>query len=301
MSIPGFQSLMLPLLKILRDGQEHAFGELVEVLSQEFHLEESEKKELLPSGSLKFRNRVAWARTYLTKARLIESVGRGRLRITQRGTEVLAENPPLIDRKYLERFPEYLAFRYGALALESADHEGRMEATVETPEEALDLTYQSIRRELAQDLLERVKSCSPAFFERLVVDLLVAMGYGGSRRDAGQAIGRSGDGGIDGIIKEDRLGLDVIYVQAKRWEGTVGRPAVQAFTGSLEGERASKGVMITTSQFSMEARDYAKKVGKKIVLIDGEQLAELMIDHNVGVTEVSRYVVKRVDLDYFDE
>jgi restriction system protein len=150
-------------------------------------------------------------------------------------------------------------------------------------------------------LLDRVKACSPSFFERLVVDLLVAMGYGGSRQDAGQAIGRTGDAGIDGIIKEDKLGLDVVYIQAKRWEGTVSRPEVQAFVGSLEAQHARKGVLITTSQFSQQARDYVKRIEKKIVLIGGEELAQLMIDHDVGVSDVSRYVVKKLDLDYFEE
>jgi len=171
----------------------------------------------------------------------------------------------------------------------------------QTPEEILEQSYQDLRRDLAEELLERIKDCSPRFFERLVVDLLVAMGYGGSRKDAGQAVGRSGDGGIDGIIKEDRLGLDVVYIQAKKWDGTVGRPAVQTFAGSLDGVRARKGILITTSDFSQPAKDYAEMIEKKIVLIDGQQLAQLMIDHNVGVTEVETYTVKRSDLDYFGD
>jgi restriction system protein len=209
------------------------------------------------------------------------------------------DGPPQIDRKFLEQFPEYADFRALSRGVEKLD-EGGEEAS-QTPEEILELSYQSLRRDLAQELLERIMRCSSQFFERLVVELLVVMGYGGSRKDAGEAVGQSGDGGIDGIIKEDRLGLDVVYIQAKRWEGTVGRPVVQTFAGSLEGQRARKGILITTSQFSKEARDYVDRIEKKIVLIDGQQLAQLMIDHNVGVAEVETYTVKRVDLDYFGD
>ncbi len=170
-----------------------------------------------------------------------------------------------------------------------------------TPSELLESSYQGLRQALADELLERIEKASPRFFERLVVDLLVAMGYGGSRADAGQAVGRSGDDGIDGIIKEDRLGLDFVYVQAKRWDQAVSRPLVQAFAGSLEGQRARKGVFITTSRFTREAEEYVTRIEKRIVLVDGERLAQLMIDHGVGVADVASYHVKRVDLDYFDE
>ena len=195
------------------------------------------------------------------------------------------------------QFPEFAEFR--TLSRQNDEQEEKEEEPTQTPEETLESSYQSLRRALAQELLERIKGCPPRFFEKLVVDLLVAMGYGGSRKDAGQAVGQSGDGGIDGIIKEDKLGLDVVYIQAKRWDGTVGRPVVQAFAGSLEGQRARKGVLITTSQFSQDAKDYVNRIEKKIVFIDGEQLAQLMIDHNMGATEVATYTVKKVDLDYF--
>jgi restriction system protein len=294
MAVPGFQALMLPLLKIAGDGREHSLDEAIESLAVQFALGGEDRKELLPSGrQVRFDNRAGWARTYLKKAGLLESTGRGKFRITERGLGVLKGNPTSIDVRFLARYPEFVEFK------KATKREPEGEEAGQTPEEALELGYQNLTRTLAQDLLERIKSCSPRFFENLVVDLLVAMGYGGSRKDAGQAVGQSGDGGIDGIIKEDKLGLDVVYVQAKRWEASVGRPIVQAFAGSLEGQRARKGVFITTSQFSPDARDYVTRIEKKIVLIDGQQLAQLMIDHGVGVTELASYTVKKVDMDYF--
>jgi len=301
MAVPDYESIMLPLLKITGDGQEHTRTEVVDALALQMGLSDDERAELLPSGTEpKFDNRVGWARTYLKKAGLLEYTGRARFRITGRGHEVLATNPLAINRRFLEQFPEFREFQRAT----REDNRPLVEETEErhlTPEETLEASYQSLRGALAQELLERSKQCSPHFFEKLVIDLLIAMGYGGSRKDAGQAIGRSGDGGIDGIIKEDKLGLDVVYVQAKRWDGVVGRPVVQGFAGSLEGQRARKGVLITTSQFSQEAREFVSKIEKKIVLIDGEQLAQFMIDHGVGVTEVASYTVKRMDLDYFGD
>lgn len=232
----------------------------------------------------------------MTKAGLLETTGRARFRITERGLSVLQNNPTVINNDFLSRFPEFLQFR----AIRRTTRRDYNEPAG-TPEETLEASYQNLRGELVQELLERVKGCTPSFFENLVVDLLVAMGYGGSKKDAGQAIGRTRDGGIDGIIKEDKLGLDVVFIQAKRWDGTVGRPVVQAFAGSLEGQRARKGVLITTSQFSPDAVDYVGRIEKKIVLIDGEELCQLMIDHGVGVTEVARYVVKKIDSDYFGD
>lgn len=305
MAIPDFQSFLLPLLELLADGRERAHGELVEALALRFGLTDDERKELLPSGKQeRFLNRVSWARSYLKRALLVENTGRGWVKITPRGVEALQSRPERIDIKYLMRFPEFAESRQASRRNNRHAEDAAADETddiVQTPEEMLEAAHQSLRRELARELLERVKSVSPRFFERLVVDLLVAMGYGGSRKDAGQAVGQSGDGGIDGIIKEDRLGLDVVYVQAKRWEGTVGRPVVQAFAGSLEGQRARKGVLITTSQFSQDARDYVSRIEKKIVLIDGEQLAQLMIDYGIGVAEVASYIVKRIDADYFDQ
>ena len=291
---------MLPLLELLADGDEHTSRELVEALALRLGLTDDERNELLPSGKQeRFLNRASWARSYLKRALLIENTGRGRVRIAPRGIEALQARPERVDIKYLKQFPEFASRQNNRQPEDAAVDDA--DEVVQTPEEMLEAGYQSLRRELARDLLQRVKSVSPRFFERLVVDLLVAMGYGGSRKDAGQAVGQSGDGGIDGIIKEDRLGLDVVYVQAKRWDGTVGRPVVQAFAGSLEGQRARKGVLITTSQFSQDARDYVSRIEKKIVLIDGEQLAQLMIDYGIGVAEVVSYTVKRIDADYFDQ
>ena len=300
MSVPDFQQMMLPLLTIVADGEEHTIGEIIDGLAAHFHVTDDDRRDMLPSGKeSRFDNRARWAGFHLRKAGILESTGWGRLRITRRGLDVLHQRPVAIDIKFLLQFPEFREFRSSSQR-ENAPPPGGGEEQ-ETPQEALESTYQRLRDTLAQDLLERVRAAPPRFFEKLVLDLLVAMGYGGSRKDAGQAVGQSGDGGIDGIIKEDKLGLDVVYVQAKRWEGTVGRPTVQAFAGSLEGQRARKGVLITTSQFSPEAREYVGKIEKKIVLIPGEELARLMIDHGIGVTELASYTVKKIDLDYFGE
>ena len=226
----------------------------------------------------------------------LESPARGSIRITARGAEILKSNLSRVDVQFLKQFPEFVEFQSASRRAE-ADQASEVS---QTPEEILELSYQSLRRALGQELLERVKQCSPRFFERLVVDLLVAMGYGGSRRDAGQAVGRSGDDGIDGIIKEDRLGLDTVCVQAKRWDTPVGRSVVQAFAGSLEGHRARKGVLIATSRFTPDAVEYVNRIEKKVVLIDGEQLAQLMIDHGIGVANVAKYEVKKIDVDYFE-
>jgi restriction system protein len=303
MPIPDFQNLMLPMLQLAADGDEHRLSDAIETLAQQFQLSEAERAELLPSGiQPRIDNKAGWARTHLGKALLLESPRRGWFRITGRGREVLASPPERITVAFLMRYPEYVAFRTksrvvqpNGVSVPPGEEEGA------SPEETLEASYQTLRGTLAQDLLEQVRRVSPRFFERLVVDLLVAMGYGGSRRDAGQAIGRSGDGGVDGIINEDRLELDVVYIQAKRWEKAVSRPEVQAFAGSLEGFRARKGVMITTSNFTQQAREYVGRIEKKIVLIDGDQLAQYLIDYDIGVAEVSRYVVKKLDLDYFEE
>lgn len=297
MPIPDYQSIMLPLLKYVADGEEHSLREAVESLGDEFQLSDEERRELLQSGQPTFGNRVGWARTYLKKAGLVEPTRRGSFRITDRGKQVLSKDPPKIDVKFLEQFPEFIEFK-----------QGHKEKKVippppfdETPEEALESAYQKLQEGLALDLIQNIKECSPAFFERLVIDVLVKMGYGGSRKEAGQAIGRASDGGIDGIIKEDKLGLDIIYIQAKRWEATVGRPEIQKFAGALQGQRARKGIFITTSNFSKEALDYVNNIDTKIILIDGERLSGLMIDHNVGTSPVASYEVKKIDTDYFIE
>lgn len=306
MAIPDYQTLMLPLLRLSSDGREHKFRDVVEALALEFELTSEERSELLPSGTaFLFDNRVGWARTYLKQAGLLESPKRGIFRITARGSSVLASKPARIDVKYLDQFPEFKDFRSKrteetSVPKEPSVHAGHAMTDTETPEDRLATAYRRLRSELEADLLEQVKSSSPAFFERLVIDLLVTMGYGGSRQDAGRAIGKSGDGGIDGIIKEDKLGLDVIYVQAKRWDGNVGRPEVQKFAGALQGHRASKGVFITTSAYTKDALEYVNLINSKIILIGGLDLVTLMIDHNVGVSTVGMYELKKVDSDYFE-
>ena len=304
MSIPDFQSIMLPLLKFTADQQEHSLREAIENLTPKFGLSEQERKELLPSGSHAiFDNRVSWAKTHLQEAGLLESTRRSYFKITAQGLTILSQNPTRIDIKFLEQFPGFKEFRAGT----KKDKEVASVTEVavngqQTPEELLEYSYQRIRQDLAQELLNKVKESSPSFFERLVVELLVRMGYGGSRKDAGAAVGKSGDEGIDGIIKEDRLGLDAIYIQAKKWEGTVGRPEIQKFVGALHGQGAKKGVFITTSNFSSEARDYVSRGDSlRIKLIDGQELAQLMIDFDVGVAKVSSYEIKKLDFDYFTD
>jgi restriction system protein len=302
MTIPDFQSIMLPVLKIAGDGQEHNQSEVKDVLALQFQLSDAERNEMLPSGrQARFSNRVAWSIVYLRKAGLIQNSKRGIFHITEDGLNLLKKDPSRINIKLLLQYPGIQEWHKPSRKNEDIDTAVAEATNQQTPEEVLEASYQELRRSLAQELLDKIIACSPKFFERLVVDLLVKMDYGGSRKDAGEVIGQSGDGGIDGIIKEDKLGLDSIYIQAKRWNGTVGRPVVQAFAGSLEGQRAKKGIMISTSQFSQDAKDYVTRIEKKIILIDGEQLAQYMIDNNVGVAEMVNYSVKRIDLDYFDE
>lgn len=300
MPVPDFQTLMLPLLRYCADGREHSNRDAVPALAKEFGLSAGDLAELLPTGRQgRFDNRVGWAKSYLKQAGLLEFTGRGIFRITPRGQEVLKKKPARVDMKYLEQFPEYAAFREGSKR--EGDIQELAKPTEATPEELLEAGYKQLRATLAADVLQQIKSASPAFFERAVVELLLQMGYGGTREDAGQVVGKSGDGGIDGIINEDRLGLDVIYIQAKRWEGDVGRPEIQKFVGALAGHKAKKGVFITTSGYTKEARNYAAQVDSKIVLIDGPMLSDLMMDFNLGVSTVTSYEIKRLDSDYFAE
>ncbi len=300
MTIPDYQSIMLPLLRYAADGKVHSFRECVHALADHFRLSASDRRELLPSGQQPvFDNRVGWARTYLKKAGLLSSPTRGTFKITQRGLDVLSKKPKRIDVQYLEQFDEFVEFRQLRRKKEKRTEAEAIATGRETPEELLEEAYQKLRDELSQEILKALRNSTPEFFERVVIDLLVSMGYGGSRKEAGQAIGKSGDGGIDGIIKEDKLGLDIIYVQAKKWESSVGRPEIQKFAGALQGQRARKGIFITTSTFTKDAERYASSIDTKIILIDGPQLAGLMIDHNVGVATVAKYEVKRVDSDYF--
>jgi restriction system protein len=301
MALPDFQSLMLPLLRSYADGETRSIASVSESLGREFMLTEDELRQLLPSGRQStFRNRIAWARTYLSKAGLLASPKRAHFHITEAGLKTLAAQPTRIDINYLNAFPEFLNFRTRKHADSPADLAATAaESARENPEELIESLHDQLKRALADDLLARISTAAPDFFERLVVELLLKMGYGGSRQDAGRAIGRSGDGGIDGIINEDRLGLDSIYLQAKRWENPVGRPEIQKFAGALAEHRAKKGVFITTSSFTKEALASATKHDARIVLIDGEKLATLMIDHGLGVTLAASYDVKRVDSDYF--
>ncbi len=292
---------MLPLLQFHSDGKEHNFREMVEALAKVFQLTKEEQGELIRSGTSKFDNRVGWARTYLKKAGLLSAPRRGLMAITPSGLELLRQEPDSINISLLSQFEEFRQFRALRHPKTGGVLEPESESTETTPEEALENAYQKLRTDLASDLLLRMRTCSPTFFERLVVEVIVKMGYGGTLQDAGRAVGRSGDEGIDGIIKEDKLGLDVIYIQAKKWENTVGRPEIQKFVGALTGQRARKGIFITTSDFSAEAVEYVNRIDAKVVLIDGETLAGLMIDHSVGVSTVTAYELKKVDSDYFSE
>jgi restriction system protein len=301
MPIPDFQTLMRPLLNLASNGKEHRFQESVNRLALEFTLSPQDLQTLLPSGRQPiFTNRVAWAKTHLKMAGLLESSRRGYFQITDLGKKILTENPTRIDLKILRPLPGYLDARGGK---KSEDPKSTPAETDEshTPEEQMEAASLSIRQSLGREILEKLLTASPSFFEKTVVELVVAMGYGGTRKDAGQAIGQTGDEGIDGIIKEDRLGLDTIYLQAKRWSQTVGRPEIQKFAGALQGFRAKKGIFITTSDFSREAIEYASRIESKIVLIDGELLWNLMIDFEIGVTKTATYEIKKIDHDYFDE
>jgi restriction system protein len=299
--IPDFQTIMLPFLKILSDGEEHTTIETNQKLAMHFNLTEKELNEFLPSGAAKtFPNRVAWAKSHFKMAGLLENTKKSSFKITEAGKKLLNTNPVEINLRVLKTIPAYQE-RTGRTRDEDSSSDTDNSQTSATPEEVLENSYLSIRKNLAQELLFKIKSSSPSFFETLVVELLVKMGYGGSIKDAGRSIGRSGDEGIDGIIKEDKLGLDVIYIQAKRWENVVGRPEIHKFVGALAGQGAKKGVFITTSRYTNEARDYQPRNETKIVLIDGEQLAELMIDYSLAVSTVNTFEIKRIDNDYFGD
>lgn len=301
MAIPDFQSLMLPLLRFLADGAERSTQETLDALAETLGLSAADVSQPMPSRKAPlFTNRVAWAKLHLKRAGLLDSPRRGVYRLTDRGRDLLRDPPPKVTLAYLTRFPEYVEFR--GRSRTSGDGESELEINQETertPEEYIEYGYSRLRAALADEILTRIAQMPPAFFEKLVVDLLVAMGYGGSQRDAGRAVGPGADEGIDGVIKEDRLGLETIYIQAKRWQATVGRPEIQRFAGALQGQRARKGIFITTSDFSKEAEAYAGSIQSTIVLVNGAQLAELMIDHGIGVTSVNSYEIKRLDSDYF--
>jgi restriction system protein len=294
MAIPDYQSLMLPILSALDDDLDHSAQELRDRLAGRFRLTEAE----LSSRQLVtlLHKRVSWAKSSLKNAWLLDDLSREIMHITPLGLEVVRTQPGRIDNDYLAQFPGFFVFNKGRPSYPPEEAGADIEMT---PSELLEKNYRILQDQHAHDLLEQVQAAPPAFFERLVVDLLLAMGYGGSREDAGEAIGASNDGGIDGFIREDRLGLDVIYIQAKRWRNPVGRPAIQGFVGSLVGRRARKGIFITTSVFTKQASDYAQSLENRVILIDGIQLTQLMIEHGVGVADIETYTLKRIDTDYF--
>jgi restriction system protein len=304
MAVPDFQTIMLPFLLELRDEKERQVGELNVELANRFQLTDEDLQVLLPSGTQTlFKNRVAWAKTHLKHAGLIESPNRGRVRISDQGLKVLDQKPEYINCRFLKTFPSYLKF-IGSNNEESSESKPVPETVIveskQTPQELMESAFQTLRRATAEDLIDRLKKCSPGFFEIVVVRLLQALGYGATGDSL--VTGKSGDGGIDGIIKEDKLGLDIVCVQAKRWEGTVGRPVIQAFVGSMDFVRAKKGVVITTSGFSRDAIDYVERIeGKKVVLIDGTMLAGLMIDYKVGVTIFKQYQLTEASNDFFED
>ena len=307
MPIPDYQTLMLPVLKTAANGETNV-TDCVGQLGPALGLSEADLSEMLPSGQQTvFSNRIHWARTYMAKAGLVRATRRGFFEATPRGREVLAENPTRIDNTVLARFPEFVEWRDRSRAIAPRQPNSAATqpptATDSTPTERIEVAYQEIQDDLQSELLDRVLRLTPALFERLIVDLLVAMGYGGNRADAGRAIGGAGDGGIDGIIKGDPLGLEIVYLQAKRYQrdNSVGRPEVQAFAGSLDGVRATKGVFVTTSTFSSQAREFVDRIAKKIILIDGEELSRLLIEHNVGVRTSNTYQLKKVDEDFFSD
>lgn len=303
MAIPDFQSIMLPVLKLLGDKKEYQSKEIKDYICKEFKLTEKEMEEKLPSSNSisLISNRVAWAEAHMKMAGIIESPKRGLYRITNDGISVLKKPPEKIDIKFLKTFEEYKRKKEEWKNKEKDDSQEEQEINSLTPDEMLELGHKKIKNELSTELLIRVKETSPKFFENLVIELLIKMGYGGSLEERGSVTGKSGDEGIDGVIKEDKLGLDIIYIQAKKWEGNVGRPEIQKFVGALQGQRAKKGIFITTSSFNENSYEYVSKIDIKVILINGEELANLMIDYNVGVTLKRNYEIKKIDTDFFIE
>jgi restriction system protein len=299
--IPTYEQLLLPLLKFSSDKKEHSSKEPIEDLSKIFDLSEEEKSRLLPSRKTTiFYSRLGWAQTYLKQAGLLTSTKRGFFKITDRGLQILKQHPKDIDLQFLYQFPEFVDFINRSKKDKESEDESHLSKEEMTPEENMETSYEIIQEKFKDELLSTIKKSTPKFFEKLVVDLLVSMGYGGSIKEAGKAIGMSGDEGVDGIIKEDLLGLDLIFIQAKKWEGTIGRPEIQKFAGALQGQRARKGIFLTTGVFSQDAIDYVSKIDSKIILIDGKKLAEYMIDHGVGVSADRSYVIKKINTDYFE-
>lgn len=306
MSIPGYQEFMLPLLQIAADGQEHTISDLLDTLATRMAISVEDQELMLPSGTQTiYYNRVCWAITFLSKSLLLEKTGRGRYKIMPRGIDVMGCNLNRIDNKFLDQFPEFREFKTKK-ALKAQDtrkvrEQSALPETAEiTPAEQLEAAYEELRDTLADDLQRRMRESTPKFFEHLVIRLLVAMGYGGGQIDRAEVTGKSGDEGIDGVIREDRLGLDMVYVQAKKWDNSVGPGEIDKFVGSLMRKKATKGVFITSGTFTDGAHRAGKEAAVKVRLIDGDELAELMIDFNIGVAPSDTYIVKKVDTDFFE-
>lgn len=303
MAIPDYQTLMLPVLRLAATGEQRV-ADTAERIADDLGLSPDEREEMLPSGRQRLlHNRIHWAKFYMSKAGLVTSPKRGRFIATDAGRALVASNPASIGVNELKNYEGFSEFYRGQKTTDDdAPATIVPSADTGTPEEQIEAAYQAVQSALRAELLERIVQNSPAFFEQLIVDLLIAMGYGGSHRNAATQLGRSGDGGVDGVINEDRLGLDRVYVQAKRYaDTTVGRPDVQAFVGSLVGHGATKGVFVTTSTFSSQARDYVKHLAQRVILIDGDRLTGLMIEYGVGVRVSRRIEFKRLDEDFFAE
>jgi restriction system protein len=305
MTIPSYQETYIPILKHALSEKTFTTQSALYFICSYFKLSEEEKIQLTPNGTMPtIRSRTYWGIFYLRKAHLIKSTSRGKFILTERGKELLNNPPQILDDTYLLKYPEFVNFKQpnnqkNKLHVEHIDTHQQNE----TAEERILAAYNELSYALADEVLEAVKACTPAFLERLIVKLLVTMGYGGSVEEAGEVLGKSGDGGIDGVIKEDPLGLDTIYLQAKRYKegSTIGRPEIQAFVGALAGHHAHKGIFITTSEFSKQALEYVKNIPQKVILIDGQKLARLMISHNIGVSIASTFHNKKIDNDFFDE
>ncbi|MBN9690076.1 MAG: restriction endonuclease [Verrucomicrobia bacterium] len=301
MPVPEFEEIKAPLLQYFADGQPHRMADTFEALGDHFGLSPEERSELLPSGTqARWHNRASWACYDLYRAGLLDRPRRGTYQITPLGREIAAQKPSMIDRDYLmkfESFRKWLEKRVDPVVAPVVPPD----PTQNPPIEIIERAHRHLTERLRSEILQLVSKMNPIRFERLVLDLLLAMGYGGSREEAAQMTKTSNDEGIDGVINEDRLGLDVIYIQAKRWQNTVGRKEIQSFVGALAGQQATKGIFITTSDFANTATEYVRKLQSKVILINGDRLAYLMIRHDIGVSKEHSFEIKRIDSDYFEE
>jgi restriction system protein len=301
MPVPDYQSLMAPTLSVLADGGDHSLAELRAVVAERLGLAEEDLQAKIPSGTPLFANRLHWAVTYMYQAGLLSRPKRGVVRITGRGRKVAAAHPDRVDVRVLSGFPEFIDFKSRSHGPRRADQPELAESET-TPREAVSTAVDEANAAVAAEVLDRVRQRESAFLERLVLAVLTAMGYGGAA-GAAEHLGKSGDEGLDGVIRQDPLGLDRIYVQAKRYSASraVGRPEIQEFVGALHGAQADRGIFITTSRFTPDAITYADRVAARVILIDGAALSALMVRHNIGVQDQQTYVIKRVDEDFFEE